>query len=146
MWAILILTACASMGPKLQAPRLTVVGANMVSGDVFSQQLRVRIHVDNPNARALPIKSIDYKLFMQGDSFAEGASTAAFVVPANGEQEFDLLVTTNFVSSIGRLLSHLNGSNDSKIEYTITGHVQIDMTFSPRLNFAESGVVDFGRR
>jgi LEA14-like dessication related protein len=144
--AVLALSACVGMSPKLQAPRLTVVGANMISGDVFSQQFRVRLHVENPNDRALPVKSLEYKLFLQGDSFAEGTSLAAFTVPANGEKEFDLNVTTNFVSSIGRLLAHLNGSNSSKIEYAIAGQVQVDAAFSPKLKFTETGVVDLGRK
>src|SRR5712671_3791541 len=102
----LLLISCATKG-KLQTPRLTIVAANMVSADVFSQQFLVRVHVQNPNARPLPIKKINYKLWLEGDSFAEGESTAAFVVPANGESEFDMGVNTNFMSSIGRLLAHL---------------------------------------
>jgi hypothetical protein len=71
-----LLTACVTN--KLQAPHLSLVSASMLSADVFAQQFRVRVHVDNPNARELPIKSIDYKLFLEGDSFAEGASQAPY--------------------------------------------------------------------
>jgi LEA14-like dessication related protein len=144
--AAVLLGACAGMNSDLQAPRVTVVAASLTSADVFSQQFRVRVHVDNPNARPLPIKSIDYKLFLEGDSFAEGVSEAPFVVPANGEKEFDLTMQTNFVSSIGRLLSRLTGTNRTAIAYTFTGNVVADMTFSPRLKFAESGTVDLARR
>jgi len=146
LWATVLLHACIGMGTKLQVPRLTVIGANMTSADIFSQQFRVRVHVENPNARTLPIKSIDYKLFLEGDYFAQGESEAPFVVPANGEKEFDLVMSTNFVSSIGRLLSRLNGTNNSTIQYTFTGNVVVDTTFSPKLKFAESGTVDLGRR
>jgi LEA14-like dessication related protein len=140
------LSACAGMGSDLQAPRLSIVAASMTSADMFSQQFRVRIRAENPNARALPIKSIEYKLFLEGDDFAEGASMAPFSVPANGEQEFDLAVRTHFSSSIARLLSRLTGSNRSKIAYAFTGTVTLDMTFSPKLKFAESGEVDLARR
>jgi LEA14-like dessication related protein len=143
--ALLSLVGCAS-GPKLVAPRLTLVSANMVSADVFAQQFRVRLHVENPNDRELPIKSIEYKLFLEGDGFADGTSEASFVVPANGEKEFDLTLETNFVSSIGRLLSRLAGTSRTTIEYSLTGSVVIDKTFSPKLNFAETGTVDLGRR
>ena len=140
------LGACASMGPKLQSPQISLVSATMTSADIFSQQFRVRVHVDNPNNRALPIKTIDYKLFLENDSFAEGVSEAPFVVPANGMQEFDLTLRTNFVSSIGRLLSRLNGTGSSVIQYKFAGHVVVDATFSPKLNFGASGTVDLGRK
>jgi LEA14-like dessication related protein len=145
LFALSLLNGC-SMGAKLQPPRLTLVAANMMSADVFSQQFRVRLHVANPNARELPVKSIEYQLFLEGDSFAEGTSAASFVVPANGEKEFDLIVHTNFVSSVGRLMARLNGTNKTSLDYTISGTVVADMTFSPKLKFAESGTVDLGRR
>jgi LEA14-like dessication related protein len=140
------ISSCASTPDKLQPPRLTVVSASMTSADVFSQQFRVRIHVANPNTVALPVKSIHYELFLEGDDFADGDSDAPFSVPANGEQEFDLTVRTHFVSSIGRLLSRLSGSNRAVVQYTFSGHVVVDKMFSPKLNFAESGAVDLSRR
>ena len=140
-----LLSGCAGLTDDLQAPRLSLVSANMTSADVFSQQFRVRVKAENPNARALPIKGIDYKLFLEGDSFAEGLSAAPFSVPANGEREFDLTMRTNFVSSIGRLLSRLTGTGNRTVQYTFTGSVTVDMPFSPKLKFAESGMVDLGR-
>lgn len=139
----LLLAACATT--KFQAPHLTIVGASMTSSDVFSQMFRLRVHVDNPNSTSLPVKMIDYKLFLEGDSFSEGQSTAPFVVPANGMQEFDLAVHTNFMSSIGRLLSHLAGTDRRQIEYAFSGSVVIDAPFSPRLKFEQGGLVDLTR-
>jgi LEA14-like dessication related protein len=143
--ALSLLSGCAGMTSDLQAPRLSLVSANMTSADVFSQQFRVRVKAENPNARALPVKSIDYKLFLEGDAFAEGVSAAPFSVPAYGEREFDLTIRTNFVSSVGRLLSRLTGSGNRIVQYTFTGSVTVDMPFSPKLKFAESGMVDLGR-
>jgi LEA14-like dessication related protein len=142
---VLLLAGCASTS-KFIAPRVTLVGASLVSADVFSQQFRVKVHVDNPNDRALPIKSINYKLFLEGDGFAEGSSLAAFVVPPHGEQEFDLTMQTNFVSSIGRLLSKFAGTRNRTMQYTFTGDVVVDMSFSPKLKFAENGTVDLARK
>jgi LEA14-like dessication related protein len=144
--AALVLSSCTGMSTKFQAPRLTVVAASLTSTDVFSQQFRVRLRVENPNAQDLPIKSINYTLLLEGDSFAEGVSEAPFVVPASGEKEFDLNMQTNYVSSIGRLLSRLTGTNRKTIAYTFTGYVTVDATFSPTLKFTESGAVDLARK
>lgn len=138
--ALFMLSGCAALAPKLEAPRLTLVSAAMTSGDIFSQTFLVRMHVQNPNARELPVRGIDYQLFLEGDSFAEGVTPKAFVVPANGETEFDITVKTNFVSSIGRLLSRLQGKQ--KVQYVIEGKVLTDIGMLKKIPFRESGVVD----
>ena len=134
------MSACSALAPKLETPRLMLVSAAMTSGDIFSQTFVVRMHVQNPNDRDLPIRGIDYKLFLEGDSFAEGLSDKPFVIPALGETEFDLTLKTNFVSGIGRLLSRLNGK--SKVNYVLEGKVLTDLGMIKKLPFRESGEVD----
>ena len=136
------LCACSVFVPKMQAPQLAIVNVAMTSGDIFSQQFRVRLRVENPNDRELPVKAIDYKLFLQGDSFAEGTSTAPFNVPAHGETEFDITMRTNFVSSIGRLLSRFDGSSENKVQYSMTGNVRLEGGWVRKIPFSQSGVVD----
>ncbi|NLG77949.1 MAG: LEA type 2 family protein [Xanthomonadaceae bacterium] len=137
---LLVLAGCAAFAPKLEAPRLALVSASMTSGDIFSQNFLVRMHVQNPNDRDLPIRGIDYRLFLEGDSFAEGVTPKAFVVPANGETEFDITVRTNFVSSIGRLLTRLQGKQ--RVQYVIEGKVLTDIGMLKKIPFRESGTVD----
>jgi LEA14-like dessication related protein len=139
---ILIAAGCSSLGPKIEAPRLTIVRVAMTSADMFNQQFLVRLHVQNPNDRDLPIRGIDYKLFLQGDSFAEGVATRPFTVPALGETEFDMTVRTNFVSGVGRLLTRLNGKN--QVEYILEGKVLTDLGMVKKIPFQESGTVSLG--
>ncbi len=140
--AALLLNACVST--QFEVPRLSIVNVGMVSADVFSQQFRIRLHVQNPNDRELPIKGIEYELFLQGDSFAEGISNQPFVVPALGEAEFDTLVRTNFMSSVGRLLSKLNSSDGNKVQYTFVGKVVLSQGMLRKIPFSEQGMVDLG--
>jgi LEA14-like dessication related protein len=148
-WSILLLlmpllSGCSLFVPKITTPNLSVVKVSMLSADLFNQKFLVRVHVDNPNDRELPIKGIDYELFLQGDSFAEGITNAAFVVPARGETEFDMTVRTNFISSIGRLLSRLE-SGATKVEYAFNGKVMVDSFLVRDLPFTQSGSVDLQR-
>jgi len=135
---LLALAGCVT--PKLEAPRLTLVNVSMTSADIFNQQFRVRLHVQNPNDRDLPVNGIDYELFLEGDSFAEGVSNQKFVIPALGETEFDLPVRTNFVSSLGRLVSRLQGRK--QVQYVIEGKVLTDIGIFSKVPFRESGLVD----
>jgi LEA14-like dessication related protein len=141
LMAFLVLSACV-FGPKLEKPRLNLVSVQMTSGDMFNQQFVVRMNVQNPNDRDLPVNGIDYKIFLEGDSFAEGMSNVPFVIPAMGEKEFDLPVRTNFVSSLGRLLSRLNGKR--QVRYQIEGTVMTKIGMIHKVPFSESGTVDLG--
>ena len=133
---VLCLAACSALGPKIAVPELTLVRVAMTSADIFNQQFMVRMHVENPNDRELPIRGIDYKLFL------EGVSDKPFVVPAKGETEFDMIVRTNFVSGLGRLMSRLNGRD--QVQYVFEGKVLTDISMAKKIPFQESGTVSLG--
>jgi LEA14-like dessication related protein len=137
----LFLSACSMLRPDLQVPRLSLVSVAMTSADIFNQQFVVKVNVENPNDRELPITGIDYKLFLEGDSFAEGVSKKPFTVPAQGDIDFDLTVRTNFVSGAGRLLSRLNGRE--QVNYVVEGKVLTDISMLKKIPFQETGTVNF---
>ena len=140
-----LLAACSSLGSKLEAPSLELVGVQMLSTDMFAQRFKVRVKVINPNDLELPVKGLEYTILMMGDSFAEGMANESFLLPAMGEAEFDMLVTTNFVSSFGRLLSRVQGGKLENIDYEITGKVMVEKGMVRKIPFNHRGTVDFTR-
>ena len=141
--AIVLFAGCSSLGDEVQVPRLTLVSVSTTSADMFNQQFLVRMNVENPNDREMPVKAIEYKLFLEGDSFAEGTAKRAFVVPAKGETDFDMTVTSNFVSGLGRLLTRLSGRN--QVNYVFEGTLLTDMSGAKKIPFQETGSAHFGR-
>ena len=93
------------------------MGVELQRGALWQQKLKVRMHVDNPNDRTLPIKGITYTLDVNGQEFAHGESAASFVVPALGEAEFDMNMTANMAGTIISLLSH---GTDANVEYHLS--------------------------
>jgi LEA14-like dessication related protein len=142
--ALLAIAGCTGLG-DLQTPELNVLGVQMMSTDMFAQRFTVRMHVQNPNDIELPVKAIDYKLLLMGDQFAEGTTNQAFVLPALGEAEFDMTVTTNFVSSLGRLISRMGGGKLEDVEYELAGNLMVDRGFVRKIPFNKRGTVDFTR-
>lgn len=138
---LMLLGGCVSTS-DLQPPKLSIVSVGMVSADVFSQQFRIRLHVQNPNKLELPIKTIEYQLFLQGDSFAEGNSEQPFVVPAHGDAEFDTIINTHFTSSIMRLISKMNDRDGNMVQYNFVGKVHLSKGFVRKIPFNEQGMVD----
>ena len=137
-----LLAACASMA-DLETPQVDLVGVQVMSADMFAQRFKVRVVVHNPNDVELPVKGLDYKIILMGDSFAEGVTEESFVLPANGEAEFDMLVTTNFVSSFARLQSRVGGGKLENLDYEIAGKILLDKGMLRKIPFSRRGTVDF---
>ena len=144
--AVLVaLTGCSTFNQKLESPELNLLGIQMMSTDMFAQKFKVRVLVKNPNDLEIPIRGIDYTIILMGDSFAEGVSSDQFLLPAKGEAEFDMLITTNFVSSFGRLLSRVGGNKLQNLHYEIAGEVLVDKGMIRKIPFNHQGTVDITR-
>jgi LEA14-like dessication related protein len=146
-WTVLavtvLLAACASFGKKFETPRLSVVGVEMLKSDLFEQRLKVRMRVQNPNDRELPIKGLNYRLEVNGEDFAQGVSGTPFTVPAFGEAEFDMNLTANMASTLIRVLTRgaaAEGSSD-KLDYRIVGKVALASGMLRSIPFEETGSI-----
>lgn len=142
---LLALAACSTFGPKLETPTISVVALQMTSGDMFSQRFRVRVKVQNPNNLEVPVKGIDYTMFLMGDRFGEGTTDQPFVLPARGEAEFDMLLTTDFVSALGRLVSRMNGGKLENVEYEVNGKLHLDKGVVRTIPFDHKGLVNVSK-
>jgi LEA14-like dessication related protein len=129
---------CAST-LKLEAPKLSVVSMKVQSADLFSQRLQVRMRVQNPNDRELPVKGISYRIEVNDSELAQGLSDTPFVVPALGEAEFDVQLTANLAGALTQLLSK-RGSPDT-LDYRLVGDVSLSSGFLRRIPFDERGSV-----
>lgn len=132
-----VLAACSTLVPKLEKPTLSIVNVELLKSDMFEQRLKVRMHVQNPNDRALPIKGLSYALEVAGEPFAQGVSGESFIVPALGEAEFDMNVTASMASALLRILSR--GSLADQVEYRMKGKVTLSEGFLRSIPFEEHG-------
>jgi LEA14-like dessication related protein len=133
-----LLAACALL-PKLEAPKLSIVGVQIVSGDLFTQRLKMRVHVQNPNDRALPVKGLEYTIEVEGQQLASGESAASFEVPALGEAEFDMNVTTSLAGALLKLLARGPNGLGQDVAYRIRGKVSLSEGLFRSIPFDEHG-------
>ncbi len=135
MTSFFLLLGCAYS--HLQQPTLTVVDVNLLKGDIFKQELRVRMRVENPNDVALPVKSITYEVELAGNAFAHGESTGDFIVPAKGGTEFDVNVTANAAAAVLQML----GKSDQGAQYRIFGKVRLSSGMLRNIPFDHTGTL-----
>jgi LEA14-like dessication related protein len=126
------------LAPKFTTPTLTVASVQVEGGDLLEQRLRVRVHVANPNDRRLPIKGVVYTLEIEGQPFASGESAESFVVPALGETEFDMNVTTNMAGMLMRLLTRGSDALQS-VSYHLTGKIALSEGWLQLIPFEQRG-------
>jgi LEA14-like dessication related protein len=130
------LSGCALFVPKLETPRLNIVDIEVVKANFLQQQLRVRMRVENPNDRTLPIQGLSYTVYLSGQEFATGVSDASFVVPALGTAEFNMDVTANAAGALFAVFSKPRGQG---IDYHMKGRVELSHGWLRSIPFEQSG-------
>lgn len=132
------LAACSLFAPQFERPYVSVVSIEMRSGNLLQQTFLVKLNVQNPNDRALPVNGLQVQLNVGGQQIAGGASDRAFVVPARGESGFDMTIKANMAMALALLADKMNQHSDS-IEYEVTGMASIDLPFLRDLPFHQTG-------
>jgi LEA14-like dessication related protein len=133
--AALGLSGCSLFVPKLEKPTLSVVSVQMLKSDLWHQELKLRMRVQNPNDRALPVKGLWYELDVDDQELAHGMSGGSFVVPALGEAEFDMSVSANMASMLFKVLSQ--GTN--RVDYRLKGKIALSAGLFRSIPFNEQG-------
>jgi LEA14-like dessication related protein len=125
---------------RLEKPTLQVVDVQMLKGDLLQQQLKLRMRVQNPNDRELPVAGITYELAVAGEAFAHGESERNFIVPALGSAEFDVNVTANAATALLKILA--GGRKLETVDYRLTGKVALSSGMLRSIPFDQKGVVN----
>lgn len=145
--SVLVAAGCSALVPKLETPRLSLVGLEMTEATLFEQRLQVRLRVQNPNDIALPVRGLSVNFELGGEEFAQGVTSRAFEVPAFGEAEFDMVITANAASAILRLVSAGRDRDKPResIDYRISGKLSTSLGLLRSVPFEERGSIPLGQ-
>jgi LEA14-like dessication related protein len=140
---VLALAACSLVAPQFIKPDVSVAGIEFVGGNFFQQNFHVKLNIQNPNDRALPVTGLHVELNVAGDRLASGVSDKPFIVPAHGETQFDMNVTANAALALLKF-SQRKGGAPTSIDYDLTGAASIDLPFLRDLPFHQKGSFPLG--
>ncbi|HEY0801126.1 MAG TPA: LEA type 2 family protein [Steroidobacteraceae bacterium] len=134
----LSLGGCSLVTPKFTRPNVSVISVELRGGNLLQQNFAVKLNIQNPNDRALPVRGLHVELNVGKEQIASGVSDRAIIVPAFGESEFDMTITANLALALLKLADKANQHADS-IDYELTGVASIDLPFLRNLPFRQSG-------
>lgn len=134
----LCLCACSTMAPKFNRPNISVVSIDLRGGNLLQQNFAVKLHIQNPNDRSLPVRGLHVELNVAGEQIASGVNDHAFVVPAFGETDFDMTIKANLAMALLKMADKLDQNSES-IDYDLTGAASIDLPFMSDLPFHQKG-------
>jgi LEA14-like dessication related protein len=135
---LLALGGCSLFVPKLETPKLSVINVELQKSDLWEQRMKVRMRVENPNDRPIPVKGLTVALDVQGQELAHGVSGASFNVPALGEAEFDMNMTANMAGALLKLLGSNNQLGDS-VDYRVRGKLSLSEGLLRSIPFEDRG-------
>ena len=132
------LCACSLVAPKFNRPNVTVIGIEARGGNLLQQNFAVKLNIQNPNDRELPVRGLHAELHVGGEQVATGVSDRAVTVPAFGESEFDMTISANLALALLKLADKANQRADS-IDYELSGEASIDLPFLRNVPFHQTG-------
>jgi LEA14-like dessication related protein len=134
----LALSACALLHPHFEQPTVRVAGVELRGGNLLQQNFVVKLNVQNPNDRALPVRALTFSLKVEGVDFASGLSEQAFSVPALGDADFDMDISANLAFALLKLADKRQQHADT-LGYELSGTARIDLPFTRQIEFHENG-------
>ncbi|SDS64474.1 LEA type 2 family protein [Pseudomonas oryzae] len=135
------LSGCATwLGGGFQDPDVQLVKVEVIRARLLEQEFKLRFRVDNPNDVSLPVRGLDYTVFLNDVKLASGESATWFTVPANGREEFTVPVNTNLWRHMKYIVKLLE-KPDKPIQYRLEGEVKTGLMFGRRIKLKRNGQI-----
>lgn len=137
-----VLSACAGTGTLIDSPSVNLTSVELADVSLSRQTFHLGFDVDNPNPFPLPIQAVEYRVILDEEKFAGGATEGSFTVPARGHDDFTISVDLDMLNSAAQLSSLLRGGMREAVSYELQGSLTVDIPFTKPLPFSSTGVID----
>jgi LEA14-like dessication related protein len=131
---VLLVAGCATLGPQIVVPEVSLANIAPLDATLFEQRVRVDLRVRNPNDFAIDLTGVDFQLAVNGAPLASGVTGQGVAIPRLGEALVSVEVTTTLFAWM-RQIGNLGTAQE--ISYDLSGHLHL--AHLGRLPFSHSG-------
>ena len=138
---IALISACSTFPTsKPVAPDVKLLSVKPHKLGLVKQQLALQLQLSNPNTYDLALQSVTFVAKLNGEELAQGNSNAAVTLPAEGDAEIEVMVSTRMNRILGQLLM-LASNPDNALDYDVSGFVKL-ANWPVRIPFNVEGQLD----
>jgi Late embryogenesis abundant protein len=138
---LLGMSACAGL-PGAEAPRVTIVGLEPLSGEGLELRFMVKLRIQNPNSTEFNYDGAVVDLEVNGRGLASGVTDAAGSVPRFGTALLSIPVSVHAVGVVRQLIALATGpSAQTELPYVARGRLGGGWPGGTR--FSAEGVLKF---
>lgn len=141
---VLTLSACAGTETLVSSPTVSLSSVELERADLRQQTFLLGFDVSNPNPFPLPVRSMTYRVLFDDEKFAGGEAAGSFTVPARSDDEFQISVDLDILSSVGQLTALMQDGVPEQVNYALEGSLTVDIPFTRPIPFSSSGVIRVG--
>jgi len=123
--SVICVAGCANMlTSKPQAPSVSVAQVVPLNLSLSKSELAITLRVNNPNSYDLAVQALDFEVFLAGEKMADGNSSDAVTIPANGEALMDVAVVAG-MSTLWNQAKKLFSNDNTELKYSVIGAVKL---------------------
>ncbi len=122
--ALILFGGCAGVPAYSDPPRVSLTDLKPLGMTLFEQRYLLRLRIQNPNPAELPIRGMNYEVYLNGEKFAYGVSSQAVTVPAFGEKVVEVEVISTLLDIVEQIRGWKPGQQ--KLTWRISGGLKIE--------------------
>ena len=119
---LLILAGCASLTPRLDPPKISLVSLRSLPGEEGAPRFEVKLRIINPNKQKLDIAGISYSIALQDRELINGVANDIAPIESYGEGEVTLKADLQLLELL-RLLASLGEPESGPLTYRFSAKI-----------------------
>ncbi len=104
-----------------------------VKANPFEQRFKLNINIKNSQSKKLFVRTLDYKVLLNGIEISTGEEPIWQDIPAFSTQQFDILVSTNIWGELKPIINSIKDTRE--INYYLTGNLVTGSLFNQRISY-----------
>jgi LEA14-like dessication related protein len=111
-------------------PDFTITSITILQADLINTRLKLSLSINNPNIFQITLSSFHYKLYGDGNFWADGVVKDLAVIPAQSSSETSFDFEMNFINMKRKLLDDIIAMRE--VRYRVAGNAEVETGMASR--------------